>query len=327
MREPQPAFWQRRRVFVTGATGLLGAHIVRLLHEMGADVVALIRDRVPRSLLVSSGLCDKITVVTGTLADEPLIRRTLTEYEVQTAFHLAAQTIVPYAYANPLETFEVNVAGTYKLLEACRAYGRAEEIIVASSDKAYGAQEKLPYLEDAPMQGTAPYDVSKSCVDLIARSYAHTYSLPVGVTRLANLYGAGDLNFNRLIPGTIRSCLLGEPILIRSDGTMQREYLYVGNGAEAYLVFAEALREKGLAGQALNFGHGAPMSVLEVVEAIKRVGGFADAEVRILNEAKAEIQAQWLDATKAAEILDWQPRFSFEEGLAETIGWYRGTLL
>ena len=293
---------------------------------MGAEIIALVRDRVPRSLLVSSGLCDKITVIEGTLCDEPLIRRTLTEYEVQSVFHLAAQTIVSYAYANPLETFEVNVAGTYKVLEACRAYGRCEEIIVASSDKAYGAQEKLPYTEDSPMQGTAPYDVSKSCVDLIARSYARTYAMPVGVTRLANLYGAGDLNFNRLIPGTIRSCLLGEPILIRSDGTMQREYLYVGNGAEAYLIFAEALREKELAGQALNFGHGVPLSVLDVVQAIKRVGGFAEAEVRILNEAKAEIQAQWLDATRAREVLDWEPRYSFEEGLAETVGWYKETL-
>ena len=326
MREPQPSFWQRRRVFVTGGTGLLGAHVVRLLYDLGAEVVAFVRDRVPRSLLVSSGLCDKITVVEGTLTDEPLLRRALTEYEVQTVFHLAAQTIVSYAYSNPLETFEVNVAGTYKLMEACRDYGRCEEIMVASSDKAYGAQERLPYTEDSPMQGTAPYDVSKSCVDLIARSYAHTFAMPIGVTRLANLYGAGDLNFNRLIPGTIKSCLLGEPILIGSDGTMQREYLYVGNGAEAYLIFAEALREKGLAGQAMNFGHGVPLSVLEVVEAIKRVGGFAETEVLILNEAKAEIQAQWLDATRARQMLGWEPRYSFEEGMAETIGWYKGTL-
>jgi CDP-glucose 4,6-dehydratase len=326
MREPSRDYWLRRRVFVTGATGLLGSHLTRMLYDLGADVVALVRDSVPKSLLVSSGLIHKLAVVHGSLTDAPLLRRTLTEYEVQSVFHLGAQTIVSHAWANPLETFEANIRGTYALLDAARAYGRCEEVIVASSDKAYGAQESLPYTEASPMQGTAPYDVSKSCVDLISRAYAHTYQMPVGVTRLANLFGEGDLNFNRLIPGTIRSVLLAEPILIRSDGTMQREYLYVENGAAAYLVFAEDLRAKGLGGEAINVGHGYPLSVLEVVEAIKRAANAPEAEVRILNEARAEIQAQWLDATRAHEVLGWQPRYTFEEGLERTIGWYKAHL-
>jgi CDP-glucose 4,6-dehydratase len=322
---PAADFWRRRRVLVTGATGLLGSHLVRALVDRGADVVAVVRDAVPPSLLVSSGLLDRVMVVHGSVTDQPLLQRALVEYEIRSVFHLAAQTIVPYALANPVETMDVNIGGTYRLLEACRLYGRCEEIVVASSDKAYGRQETLPYVEDLPMQGTYPYDVSKSCADLIARAFAHTYGLPIAVTRLANLYGPGDLNFSRLIPGTIRSLLLGEPILIRSDGTLQREYLYVENGAEAYLTLAEQVRSGGLGGNAFNFGQGGPLSVLEVVAAIKQVMGKTDAEVRVLNEpgAKAEIQAQWLDATRARNVLGWEPEWTFEEGLERTVPWYR----
>jgi CDP-glucose 4,6-dehydratase len=262
-------------------------------------------------------------VVHGSVTDQPLLHRALVEYEIQSVFHLAAQTLVTHALANPVETMDVNIGGTYRLLESCRLYGRCEEIVVASSDKAYGQQDQLPYVEDFPMQGTYPYDVSKSCADLISRSFAKTYGLPVAVTRLANLYGPGDLNFSRLIPGTIRSLLLGEPIIIRSDGTLQREYLYVENGAQAYLTLAEQVKSGGLGGQAFNFGQGGPLSVLEVVEAVKRAMQLPDAEVRVLNEAKAEIQAQWLDATRAREVLGWKPAWSFDEGLERTVPWYR----
>jgi CDP-glucose 4,6-dehydratase len=323
MREPSAEFWWRRRVLVTGATGLLGSQLVRLLLDLGADVVAVLRDAVPSSLLVSSGMIDRLAVVHGSVTDQPLLQRALVEYEVQSVLHLAAQTIVPHALANPVETLDVNIGGTYRLLEACRLYGRCQEIIVASSDKAYGQQEVLPYVEDLPMQGAFPYDVSKSCADLIARSFARTYGLPVAVTRLANLYGPGDLNFSRLIPGTIRSLLLGEPIIIRSDGTLQREYLYVENGAQAYVRLTEEVQRRHLSGQAFNFGQGGPLSVLEVVEAVKRMMARPEAEVRILGEAKAEIQAQWLDATKARTVLGWEPAWTFEEGLERTVPWYR----
>lgn len=323
MQPPSAEFWRRRRVLVTGATGLLGSHLVRLLLDLGAEVIAVIRDLVPPSLLISSGMVDRLTVVHGSVTDQSLLHRALVEYEVHTVLHLAAQTLVTHALANPVETFDVNIGGTYRLLEACRLYGKCEEIVVASSDKAYGPQTVLPYVEDLPMQGTYPYDVSKSCADLIARCFAHTYDLPVAVTRLANLYGPGDLNFSRLIPGTIRSLLLGEPILIRSDGTLQREYLYVENGAQAYVRLAEEIKRQGLCGQAFNFGQGGPLSVLEVVEAVKRAMDLPGAEVRILGEAKAEIQAQWLDAGKARNVLGWEPEWTFEQGLERTVPWYR----
>ena len=323
MREPSPSFWARRRVFVTGATGLLGSHLVGQLLDLGADVVALVRDTVPRSLLVSSGLAERIGVVRGCVTDDALLRRILVEYEVQTTFHLAAQTIVNQAYNNPVETFDVNVGGTYRLLEACRMYGHCKEIVVAASDKAYGQQERLPYTEASPMQGSYPYDASKSCADLITRCYASTYGLPTAVTRLANLFGPGDLNFNRIIPGTIRSVLLNEPVIVRSDGTPRREYVFVGDGARAYLILAEDIQSKGLAGEAFNFGLGYPLTVLDVVAAIKQVGGRPELEVQVLGQAKAEIDAQWMDSTKARTRLEWEPKWSFEEGLARTVPWYR----
>jgi CDP-glucose 4,6-dehydratase len=323
MREPSPRFWQRRRVFVTGATGLLGSHLVQQLLDMNAEVVALLRDTVPRSLFAVAGMAERVTVVRGSVTDEPLLRRILVEYEVQTTFHLAAQTLVTHAYNNPVETFDVNVGGTCRLLEACRVYGACTEVIVAASDKAYGQQDQLPYTEASPMQGSYPYDASKSCADLIARCYATTYGLPVAVTRLANLFGPGDLNFNRIIPGTIRSVLLGEPIVVRSDGTPRREYVFVGDGARAYLIVAEDLQSKGLAGEAFNFGLGYPLTVLEVVNAIKQAAGKPDIMVDVRGEAKAEIDAQWMDSTKARTQLSWEPRWSFERGLAQTVPWYR----
>jgi CDP-glucose 4,6-dehydratase len=326
MRQPDPAFWQRRRVLVTGASGLLGSHLTALLHSLGTEVIALVRDSLPRSLLVSSGLIEKVTVVNGSVTDLALLQRILVEYEVQTVFHLAAQTIVGHALANPVETMDVNIGGTYRLLAACRYYGGCGEIVMASSDKAYGQQEELPYRETFPMQGRYPYDVSKSCADLIARSFAATYGLPVAVTRLANLYGPGDLNFNRLIPGTIRSILLGEPVIIRSDGTLQREYLFVENGALGYLLLAEQIAEKKLNGEAFNFGQGGPLTVLEVVEAIKTAMAAPGAEVRMLDEVKAEIQAQYLDSAKSRAVLGWEPQWSFEQGLDRTVPWYTGYL-
>src|SRR5918912_1703204 len=248
------AFWQDRRVFVTGCTGLVGAETVRALLERGAHVVGLMRDRVPGSELFRGGLAGRIDVVRGAVEDAAFLERALAEYEIRTVIHLAAQTIVGIANRSPLSTFETNIKGTWCVLEAARRCGTSPQVVVASSDKAYGEQTTLPYTEDAPLQGRHPYDASKSCADILALTYHHTYRMPVCVTRCGNFYGGGDLNWNRLVPGTIRSVLRGERPVLRSDGTLIRDYFYVKDGAEAYLHLAECLATRPeLAGHAFNF--------------------------------------------------------------------------
>jgi CDP-glucose 4,6-dehydratase len=229
------AFWQTRPVLVTGATGLLGSSIVRLLHDAGADVVCLVRDWVPQSELVRSHLLERVRVVRGDILDEPLLERVLGEYEIDTVLHLAAQTIVSIANRNPLATLEVNIRGTWTMLEAVRRSPRVKQVVLASSDKAYGAQPTLPYSESTPLEGRHPYDVSKSCADLIAQMYARSFEVPVCVTRCGNFYGPGDLNWNRIVPGTFRSALRGQRPIIRSDGKFVRDYVFVDDGAAAYL--------------------------------------------------------------------------------------------
>ena len=315
--------WKRQRVFVTGATGLLGSAVVAELIARGADVTCLVRDWVPASALVSSGTAAKTNVVSGDLLDLQLLVRALNEYEIGTVFHLGAQTIVGTAARSPISTFESNIRGTWNLLEACRLNSRLiQRVVVASSDKAYGIHERLPYSEDAPLVGRFPYDVSKSCADLIALSYFHTYRTPVVVTRCGNLWGPGDLNYNRLIPGTIRSALLDESPIIRSDGTFRRDYFFVHDAVGAYLTLAERVGDLGLAGQAFNFGNEQPFTVLDVVQKILRVMQKQDLTPTILNEASEEIPDQYLDCSKARRILGWAPRFTFESGLRETIPWY-----
>jgi CDP-glucose 4,6-dehydratase len=260
-------FWRDRPVFVTGATGLVGAWLVRYLVNAGADVVCLIRDWIPQSEVIRTKLIEQVKVVRGDVRDQAVVERALGEYEVATVFHLAAQTIVGIANRNPVSTLESNVQGTWSLLEACRRSPAVKQIVVASSDKAYGDHDKLPYDEQAPLQGRHPYDVSKSCADLIARSYADTYGLPVAITRCGNFYGGGDLNWNRIIPGTIRSILYGERPVIRSDGSYIRDYFYVEDGAAAYALLAERLAERPeLAGQAFNFSNEIQVTVLQLVQ-------------------------------------------------------------
>jgi CDP-glucose 4,6-dehydratase len=315
--------WRRHRVFVTGATGLLGSALVSELVGLGAEVTCLVRDWVPSSRFLAENIAAHVNVIRGDLLDLEVIIRSLNEYEIETVFHLGAQTIVGTAARSPLSTFESNVRGTWHLLEACRLNPRLiHRIVVASSDKAYGAHERLPYTEDAPLQGRFPYDVSKSCADLIALSYYHTYRTPVVVTRCGNLWGPGDLNYNRLIPGTIRSALLGERPIVRSDGTYKRDYFYVTDAVGAYLTLAEQMTAKALAGQAFNFGNERPLNVLEVVDIILRTLGRTDLKPVILGEASEEILEQYLDCTKARRELSWSPRYSLEAGLAETIPWY-----
>ena len=317
------AFWQDRPVLVTGASGLLGSWLVPRLLELGADVVCLVRDWVPQSELVRSRAIEKVKVVRGDVRDQALLERALGEYEVGTVFHLAAQTIVGIANRNPVSTFEANVQGTWSLLEACRRSPRVEQIVVASSDKAYGEQETLPYTEETPLEGRHPYDVSKSCADLIAQAYAVTYDLPLVVTRCGNFYGGGDLNWNRIVPDTIRAILRGRRPVIRSDGNYVRDYLYIEDGAEAYLLLAEAMAGKPeLKGEAFNFSNEAQITVLGLVEKILTLMGSA-LEPVVLGETTHEIRCQYLSAEKARRMLGWEPLFTLEEGLRRTIEWYR----
>ncbi len=316
--------WKDRRVFVTGATGLLGSWLARELVERGADVTCLVRDWVPSSELVRSGTLERASVVRGELEDLDLLVRALNEYEIDSVFHVGAQTIVGTSSRSPVSTFESNIRGTWNLLEACRLNAKLVRcVVVASSDKAYGDQEHLPYTEETPLQGRFPYDVSKSCTDLIALSYWHSFRVPVAVTRCGNLFGGGDLNFNRLVPGTIRSALADERPIVRSDGSFVREYFYVKDAVQGYLELASKLPDEAFAGQAWNFGNGEPLSVLALVERVLGVVGKPHLAPRILNEASNEIRAQYLDCTKARRKLGWTARFGLDESLAETVEWYR----
>jgi CDP-glucose 4,6-dehydratase len=321
------SFWHGRSVFVTGASGLLGSALVEELAERGARVTCLVRDWVPQSRLFAEDLAQRASLVRGELEDGETVLRALNEYECETVFHLGAQTIVGTASRSPLSTFESNIKGTWVLLEACRQLPKlVKRVLVASSDKAYGEHEKLPYTEDAPLVGRFPYDVSKSCADLIAFSYFHTYRTPVAVTRCGNLYGGGDLNWNRLVPGTIRSLVRGERPIVRSDGTFVRDYFYVRDAVEAYLALAERMHEPELHGEAFNFGTEQPLSVLEVVALISKLMQRTDLTPVVLNEANHEIPRQYLDCSKARHRLAWHPRRTLEQGLRETIEWYRRAL-
>jgi len=315
-------FWQDRRVLVTGCTGLVGAWTVRALLEGGAHVVGLVRDQVAGSELTRGGLFDRIDVVHGPLEDERLLERAFNEYEIRTVFHLAAQTIVGTALRSPLSTFESNIKGTWCLLEAARRCPKPPDVVVASSDKAYGDQKQLPYTEDAPLLGRHPYDVSKACSDMLATTYAATYKLPVCVTRCGNFYGGGDLNWNRLIPGTIRSIIRGQRPVLRSDGTLIRDYFYVKDGARAYLHLAEQLsRRPDLAGEAFNFSNELQITALEMTERLLQLMG-SPLRPDIRNEARHEIPHQYLSAAKARTMLGWSPSWSLDGALVETVAWY-----
>jgi CDP-glucose 4,6-dehydratase len=322
----ESSFWLDRPTLVTGATGLIGGWLIRRLLDARADVVCLVRDWVPQSELVRAHLLDQVKVVRGDVNDQELIERTLGEYEIDTVIHLAAQTIVGIANRNPVSTFETNIRGTWSLLEACRRSPLVRQIVIASSDKAYGDHETLPYSEEAPLQGRHPYDVSKSCADLIAQAYATTYGLPVAITRCGNFYGGGDLNWNRIVPGTIRSVLRGQRPVIRSDGDYVRDYFYAEDGALANMILAEQLAgNSDLRGHAFNFSNETKVTVLELVKRLLDLMN-SDLQPDIRNEATNEIPHQYLSAAKAREMLGWKPLFSLDEGLRRTIDWYRDFL-
>lgn len=326
--QPQPPnFWKNRRVFVTGATGIVGSWLVKALLAERASVVALVRDADPQTELYRSGDIHRVAVVNGRLEDFWTLERALNEHEIETVFHLAAQPIVGVAHRFPLPTFEANIRGTYNLLEACRLHsglsGLSPQIVIASSDKAYGEQSTLPYTEEMALQGHYPYEVSKSCADLLAQSYYHTYTLPVIIARCGNIYGGGDLNWSRIVPGTIRSFLKGERPIIRSDGTFIRDYIYVKDVCQAYMRLAEALADQELWGQAFNFSPESAVSVLELVGRIQQLMGCEHLPPDIQNSAVGEIRDQYLSAAKAEQILGWRPHYTLEAGLIETIAWYR----
>ena len=319
--------WRDRPVLVTGATGLLGGWLVEALLARGAHVVGLVRDGVPRSRLVAERVVDRIDVVRGDVTDYACVERALAEYEIECVFHLAAQAVVGTANRSPLSTFETNVRGTWNVLEACRRQPSVQRVVVASSDKAYGDQEHLPYDETTPLQGRHPYAVSKSAADLIAQSYWTSFGLRVAITRCGNLFGGGDLNWSRLVPGTIRSVLRDSAPVIRSSGRLIRDYIYVEDAVDAYLAAADVLAEgDAVAGQGLNISYERPQSVLEMVERILTLMGRPDLSPTILDEATNEIAEQHLDATRARKLLGWAPRVALDEGLARTIAWYRRLL-
>ena len=319
-------FWRDRPTLVTGASGLVGSWLVKRLLEKNAQVICLVRDWVPGSELIRSGDLQRSTVVNGDVTDHEALERIIGEYEIDTVFHLAAQTIVGIANRNPLSTFESNIKGTWSLLEACRRSPTVKKIMIASSDKAYGDHETLPYDENMPLQGMHPYDVSKSCADLIATTYANTFDLPVVVTRCGNFFGGGDLNWNRIVPGTIRSILRGNAPVIRSDGKYIRDYFYVEDGADAYMLVAEKLAEnRELAGEAFNFSNELQLTVLDIVDMIRTRMG-SNLEPVVLNQTSNEIKHQYLSAEKARRVLGWQPTSDMESSIDRTIEWYRDHL-
>lgn len=324
LNEIMSSFWNNRTAFVTGATGFVGAHIVRHLTEKGAKVICLQRDAVRTNSLDILGLRSKVTVINGSLEDFSLMERILNEYEIDAVFHLAAQALVGAANRSPLSTFETNIRGTYLLLEACRRSETVKRIVVASSDKAYGSHDLLPYREDFPLHGRFPYDVSKTCTDLISQSFAHSYKLPVAVTRSANIYGAGDMNLSRIIPGTIISILKGENPIIRSDGTPIREFIHVDDVACGYLLLAEKIEEAS--GEAFNFGTNEPVQMLDLVNKILSVMDKTETlppQIMLKTKIEREIDAQYLSAEKIEERFGWKAEIDLESGLRQTVEWYQ----
>ena len=320
MREKQMFNWKGKNVFVTGGNGFVGSWLVNELVKKEANVTCIVRDPVKGSNLEFIGAADQVNTVKGTIEDYNAVEKAMKETGAEVCFHLAAQAIVGVANKSPLPTFETNIKGTWNVLEACRQLG-VKRTVVASSDKAYGEHEKLPYKEDFCLNGLTPYEASKSCADLLARAYAKTYGLPVAVTRCGNIYGGGDLNWSRIIPGTIKAVLNNESPIIRSDGTPIRDYIYVLDVVAAYLAAAEQLDRKEVSGEAFNFGTQEPVSVLDLVKKIIAVVG-KNLQPQILNEAKNELQEQYLDWTKARKVLGWKPNYSLDAGLKETIQWY-----
>jgi CDP-glucose 4,6-dehydratase len=316
-------FWKGKPVFITGSTGFVGSSLTARLVGLGARVIALVRDEVSESNFYRQNLDKRVTIVRGNLENPPLLERAINEYAVEAVYHLGAQAIVGAANRSPLSTFRANIEGTWNLLEACREKDNLRAIVVASSDKAYGTHKELPYREDYSLNPEYPYDVSKACADLIARSYVNTFQLPIVITRFANIYGPGDINFSRIVPDTIRAALEGCPPVIRSDGTPERDYLYIDDVVDLYLLLIERIDETR--GEIFNAGHNKPVAVSVLVEKILSLSGREDLKPDIQGQGNpsGEIDRQWLDGAKAKAILGWSPRVDLEAGLLRTIDWFK----
>lgn len=315
-------FWKDKRIFVTGGTGFIGTYLVDELVRKGAEVYCLAFEIQRDCNFVKKGLDKSTSLIYGDMRDFEMIKLSLEKYGIDTVFHLAAQPLVQIALRNPFETIKANVTGVLNVLEACRLTS-VKRLVIASSDKAYGSHDELPYDESFALKGGYPYDVSKSCTDLLAQAYGKTYGMDIGISRSSNVYGGGDLNFDRIIPESIKSILFDAPIQIRSDGKFIREFFYVKDAAKAYLVLGEKIGELGLKGEAFNFGTDQPIVILDLVEKIKRVSKKVDAEIKILNVVKGEIKNQFLSSKKARDILGWAPEYDLERGLEETYNWYK----
>lgn len=321
-------FWKNKNVFITGVNGFVGSHLTESLIEKKANITALIKEEIPNSYIILSKTIDKVNVVRGSLVDYELIKKTVDENNIEVCFHLGAQAIVTIANKKPLPTFESNIKGTWNLLEACRLSKTIKRIVIASSDKAYGDQEKLPYTEESPLLGLHPYDASKACTDILARTYFHSYNLPLAVVRCGNIYGPGDLNFSRIIPDTIRSLLKNQEPIIRSDGTPKRDYIYIKDVSNAYILLAKNLHREDVLGEAFNFGNNNPISVLDLVNKIIKISG-KDLKPKILGKGvlKGEIKNQYLAIEKARKVLNFEPAYSLEHGLKITWEWYKEHLM
>ena len=316
------SFWEGRKVLITGCTGFLGWWLTSELVRQKAEVVGLVRDLIPQAPFFAQGMDKKISMVRGQIEDYDTVERAINEYEIDTVFHLAAQAIVGAANRNPLSTFEANIKGTWIVMEACRQNKLVSRVVVASSDKAYGNHEMLPYDESFALQGSHPYDVSKSCADLISLTYHNTYGTPVCVTRCGNLFGPGDMNFNRIIPGTMQSIMKNQNPIIRSDGSPMRDYVFVKDIARAYMMLAEHMDDSSIHGKAFNFGTGEPVSVLELTQKILKVAGREDLKPDVHNNAHGEILHQYLSSTMARKVLGWEPAAPLSDRLQETYNWY-----
>lgn len=322
------SFWNNKSVLVTGATGLVGSWLARDLLEKGARVTALVLDNDPSSQLIRSGDYSLISIVNGDLRNYKDVSRAVFNNECTDIFHLGAQTIVGTALQDPISTFESNVQGTWNVLEAARqSSGAVKSVVVASSDKAYGSSEELPYLESFPLHGDGPYDVSKSCTDLIAQSYGSTYGIPATIARCGNIYGGGDLNWSRIVPGTIRDLLNNKRPVLRSDGTFVRDYVHVDDVVSAYLTLAEVSQSKSINGEAFNFSTDEPFSVLDLYREISLMVSGKYIEPEIKNTAKSEIKDQHLNSTKARLVLGWKSTVDLQNGLEKTVSWYKSYLV
>jgi CDP-glucose 4,6-dehydratase len=318
------SFWNKKSVLVTGATGLVGSWLVRDLLEKGARVTALVLDNDPNSQLIRSGDCNLISVVNGDLRNYKDVSRAVFSNECTDIFHLGAQTIVGTAIQDPVLTFESNIQGTWNILETARqSNGAVKSIVVASSDKAYGSSDQLPYLENFPLHGDGPYDVSKSCTDLIAQSYGSTYGIPATIARCGNIYGGGDLNWSRIVPGSIRDLLSNKRPVLRSDGTFVRDFVHVDDIVSGYLRLSEVSQTKDLNGEAFNFSRDEPLSVLSLYREISMIvaGKYIEPEIR--NSAKSEIKDQHLNSGKAYSVLGWKSSMTLQNGLEKTLNWYK----